>query len=252
MTEPLKSVDPAQTSHFASPWPASERLRRVLWEFCWFVFCAWTPKAPNPWRLFWLGVFDARIHGTPLVHQRARIAVPLESDLARSRLSRRPRECYSLGEIEIGARAVVAQEAYLNTGSHDFSPSSMPLVVAKITIGEDAFVGARAFVIRDQNRGARDRRGVFGRDQRCAGERGCGGKSVPGSAPARRQRAASLTTNIYITVEVSPNFFARSSRCSSMYFVWPKIRVITRKSGFLNSATSVSTTFEPASTGEIS
>ncbi len=29
-----------------------------------------------------------------------------------------------------------------------------------------------------------------------------------------------------------------------MYFVWPKIRVITRKSGFLNSATSVRTIFE--------
>ena len=34
-----------------------------------------------------------------------------------------------------------------------------------------------------------------------------------------------------------------------MYFVWPKIRVITRESGFLNSATSVSTLFEPASAG---
>jgi len=61
----------------------------------------------------------------------------------------------SLGEIEIGARAVVAQEAYLNTGSHDFSQSSMPLVVAKITIGEDAFVGARAFVMPGVKIGAR-------------------------------------------------------------------------------------------------
>ena len=26
----------------------------------------------------------------------------------------------TLGEIEIGARATVAQEAYLSTGSHDF------------------------------------------------------------------------------------------------------------------------------------
>ncbi|MEJ7703283.1 MAG: hypothetical protein WKF47_06335 [Geodermatophilaceae bacterium] len=51
------------------------------------------------------------------------------------------------GEIEIGARATVAQEAYLSTGSHDFAQPSMPLVTAKITIGEDAFLGAR--VVRD-------------------------------------------------------------------------------------------------------
>ena len=155
MTEPLESVDHAQSSQFVSPWPVSERLRRVLWEFCWFIFCGWTPKPANSWRLFWLGVFDAKIEGTPFVHQRARIAVPWNLTLHdRSCLGDRA-NAYSLGEIEIGARAVVAQEAYLNTGSHDFSRPSMPLVVAKITIGEDAFVGARAFVMPGIKIGAR-------------------------------------------------------------------------------------------------
>lgn len=54
---------------------------------------------------------------------------------------------YSLGEIEIGPRAVVAQEAYLCTGTHDFSVTARPLTVAKISIGEDAFLGARVFVM---------------------------------------------------------------------------------------------------------
>jgi len=155
MTEPLETVDHAQSAQFVSPWPVSERLRRVLWEFCWFIFCGWTPKPANSWRLFWLGVFDAKIKGTPFVHQRARIAVPWNLILHdRSCLGDRA-NAYSLGEIEIGARAVVAQEAYLNTGSHDFSRPSMPLVVAKITIGEDAFVGARAFVMPGIKIGAR-------------------------------------------------------------------------------------------------
>ena len=155
MTEPLESVDHAQSSQCVSPWPVSERLRRLLWEFCWFIFCGWTPKPANPWRLFWLGVFDAKIEGTPFVHQRARIAVPWNLTL-RDRCCLGDRaNAYSLGEIEIGARAVVAQEAYLNTGSHDFSRPSMPLVVAKITIGEDAFVGARAFIMPGIKIGAR-------------------------------------------------------------------------------------------------
>ena len=155
MTEPPESVDHAQSSQFVSPWPVRERLRRMLWEFCWFIFCGWTPKPANPWRLFWLGVFDAKIEGTPFVHQRARIAVPWNLTLHdRSCLGDRA-NAYSLGAIEIGARAVVAQEAYLNTGSHDFSRPSIPLVVAKITIGEDAFVGARAFVMPGIKIGAR-------------------------------------------------------------------------------------------------
>src|SRR5207248_567279 len=83
-----------------------------------------------------LDVFGATIEGQPFVHQRARIAIPWH-------LTLRDRAClgdranaYSLGEIEIGARATVAQEAYLSTGTHDFSHPALQLVTAKITIGD--------------------------------------------------------------------------------------------------------------------
>jgi putative colanic acid biosynthesis acetyltransferase WcaF len=140
-------VNPEQKSAFDSPWPGNQRFLRVLWEFCWAIFCVWTPKPLNEWRLFWLRVFDAKIYGTPFVHQRARIAVPWNLTMHdRACLGDRA-NAYTLGEIEIGARATVAQEVYLSTGSHDFSKPEMPLVTGKITIGEDAFIGARAFVL---------------------------------------------------------------------------------------------------------
>src|SRR5438105_11325525 len=145
--EPKTPVKPEQNVAQESPWSSGDRALRLLWEFCWFVFCVWTPKPANPWRLFWLDVFGARIEGKPFVHQRARIAIPWH-------LTLRDRAClgdrtnaYSLGEIEIGARATVAQEAYLSTGTHDFSHPALQLVTAKITIGDDAFIGARAFVL---------------------------------------------------------------------------------------------------------
>ncbi len=148
-------VNPAQTSAYESPWSGSDRFMRVLWEFCWFVFCAWTPKPLNEWRLFWLRVFDAKIDGKPFVHQRARIAIPWNLTLHDHACLGDRANAYSLGEIEIGARATVAQEAYLSTGSHNFEQPGMPLVTAKITIGEDAFVGARAFVMPGVTVGAR-------------------------------------------------------------------------------------------------
>ncbi len=120
-------VNSDQTSAFESPWSNGQRALRALWEFCWFVFCQWTPKPFNPWRLFWLRIFEAKIEGTPFVHSRARIAIP-------SNLTLRDRAClgdranaYSLGEIEIGERATIAQEAYLSTGSHDFSQSRLKM-----------------------------------------------------------------------------------------------------------------------------
>src|SRR6266513_1385314 len=140
-------VKPEQSVAQESPWSAQDRVLRLLWEFCWFVFCVWTPKPANPWRLFWLDLFGARIEGKPFVHQRARIEIPWH-------LTLRDRAClgdranaYSLGEIEIGERATVAQEVYLDTATHDFSQPSMPLTVAKITVCADAFIGARSFVL---------------------------------------------------------------------------------------------------------
>ncbi len=148
-------VNPEQKSAYDSPWSGSHRFMQALWEICWLVFCVWTPKPFNEWRLFWLRVFGAKIDGTPFVHQRARIAIPWNLTLHdRACLGDRA-NAYSLGEIEIGARATVAQEVYLSTGSHDFEQPDIPLVVAKITIGEDAFIGARAFVLPGVTIGAR-------------------------------------------------------------------------------------------------
>ena len=148
-------VKPDRNSAQESPWPARDRALRLLWQFCWFFFCRWTPKPANAWRIFWLDVFGARIDGKPFVHQRARIEIPWHLTLHdRACLGDRA-NAYTLGEIEIGARATVAQEVYLSTGSHDFSHPALQLVTAKITIGPDAFIGARAFLMPGVAIGAR-------------------------------------------------------------------------------------------------
>jgi putative colanic acid biosynthesis acetyltransferase WcaF len=119
----------------------------LLWEFCWSGFCAWTPKPFNRWRLVWLRLFGAEIEGSPFVHQRARIQIPWHISLQHRACLGDRANLYSLGRIEVRARAIVAQEAYLCTGTHDLAQAHLPLVVAPITIEEDAFVGARAFVL---------------------------------------------------------------------------------------------------------
>lgn len=151
---PLETVNPEQKL-YGSPWSAEQRVMRVLWDVCWALFCVWTPKPLNAWRLAWLRMFGAKIHGTPFVHQRARIEIPWNLTLHdRACLGDRT-NVYSLGEIEIGARATVAQEVYLSTGTHDFSKTTIPLVTGKITIGEECFIGARAFIMPGITVGAR-------------------------------------------------------------------------------------------------
>jgi len=54
---------------------------------------------------------------------------------------------YNLAFVCISKGATVAQEAYLCTATHDFTLPSLPLVISPIIIGEDAFIGARAFLL---------------------------------------------------------------------------------------------------------
>ncbi len=179
----------AQTDAHASPWSLRHRVALLAWEFTWAVACRWTPKPLNPWRLLVLRLFGAEIHGTPFVHQRARIHHP-------GNLVLRHRAClgdrtavYSLDRIELLEGATVAQEAYLCTGTHDFARADWPLQTAPIVIGPGAFVGARAFVLPGVTLGARS---VVGAMSLVAADVAPG--AVVAGIPARVLSAASYPT----------------------------------------------------------
>jgi putative colanic acid biosynthesis acetyltransferase WcaF len=145
MSHPLKTY--AQESPYRSPWTPRQRIAMMLWQLSWPAFCAWTPKPLNGWRLLWLRLFGATIHGQPFVHSRARIALPWNLTLHHRACLGDRANAYSLGEIEIHEDATVAQEAYLCTGTHQFESPTRALQTAKISIGPGAFVCARAFVL---------------------------------------------------------------------------------------------------------
>jgi putative colanic acid biosynthesis acetyltransferase WcaF len=142
---PLRTYQ--QDTAYASPWTKRDKLRMLLWEMSWCLLCRWTPKPMNTWRLMWLKLYGAKVYGYPFVHQRAKIAIPWHLILHDRACLGDGAVAYSLGEIEIMDDATIAQEAYLCTGTHDFSLDSRPLQTGKIMIGKSAFIGARAFIL---------------------------------------------------------------------------------------------------------
>ncbi len=127
----------------------------LAWDFAWPLLCRWTPKPLNPWRLLVLRVFGATIQGTPFVHQRARLQMPWNVELHDRACVGDRANLYSLDRITLHAGSLVAQEAYLCTGTHDLQDAEWPLLTAPIVVGERAFVGARAFVLPGVTIGAR-------------------------------------------------------------------------------------------------
>lgn len=136
-----------QATPYDSPWTIGTRIKMVLWEYVWTIFCSWTPKPANLWRLFWLKVFGATIYGKPFVHQRARIQIPWNLTMHNHACLGDRANAYTLGKIEIHEHATVAQEAYLCTGTHAFKNPAKNLITKPVTIGAHAFIGARAFIM---------------------------------------------------------------------------------------------------------
>ncbi|HEY5893125.1 MAG TPA: DapH/DapD/GlmU-related protein [Chthoniobacterales bacterium] len=145
MTQHITTFE--QPGRYGSPWSVRERVLMLLWAICWPLFCAWTPKPLNRWRLFWLQRFGATVHGEPFIHQRARIQIPWNLTLHHRACLGDRASAYSLGPIVLETGCTVAQEAYLCTGTHAFEEETLPLQTAPIRICENAFVGARAFLL---------------------------------------------------------------------------------------------------------
>jgi putative colanic acid biosynthesis acetyltransferase WcaF len=136
-----------QESPFQNPWPLWAQLILVCWRFTWMIFCSWTPKFLNPWRILILKLFGAKISGIPFVHGSVRIHIPWHLTLHHRACLGEKVVAYSLGEIEVHEDATVAQESYLCTGTHNFDFSNLQLLTKKITIKKKAFLGVRSMIL---------------------------------------------------------------------------------------------------------
>jgi len=94
-----------------------------------------------------LKIFGAKLSGMPFIHSTARIQVPWNLTMKHRACLGERANAYSLGKIKIMEGATIAQESYLCTGTHDFNDPNLQLITKPITIGKNAFIGARAMIL---------------------------------------------------------------------------------------------------------
>jgi putative colanic acid biosynthesis acetyltransferase WcaF len=147
MASSLRPVRADQKDRHASPWPLQTQLRLALWRLVQALLFRPSPAPLHGWRAGLLRLFGARIQGRVTIQPSVRIWAPWN-------LRMEPRSClgdrvevYNLAPITIRRSATVAQECYLCTGTHDLESPALMLMVAPIEIGEEAFLGARTFVL---------------------------------------------------------------------------------------------------------
>lgn len=93
-----------------------------------------------------LRLFGASVADNVHIYPTVRIAIPWNLTIGTHAAVGDRAILYALGPIRIGERCTISQGAHLCAGTHDYRDPTMPLVKSPITIGDDAWICADAFV----------------------------------------------------------------------------------------------------------
>jgi putative colanic acid biosynthesis acetyltransferase WcaF len=134
------------TARNISPWSRRDKIRRLLWGGCYRVLFRGTFHNWYRPRAALLRLFGARLGRNVRFRRTARIEIPWNLRIGDDVSVGDEAILYSLGIITIGARSFLSQYAHLCAGTHDGTRGDYPLIRSPITIGEDCWIAADAFV----------------------------------------------------------------------------------------------------------
>ena len=145
----MPTTDPSAASLEArhrSPWSARQKAGRALWYIVEATLFRYSPRVCYGFRRGLLRCFGASIGPRVFIRSSVKIEVPWHLTIAADARIGDEVILYCLGNVTIGARAMVSQYSHLCAGTHDYTLASLPLIRSPIVIGADAWVAADVFV----------------------------------------------------------------------------------------------------------
>jgi glycosyltransferase involved in cell wall biosynthesis len=135
-----------EPSRELSPWTLAEKIKRVLWMVTWRLL--FRPSFHNwyNWRAMLLRMFGARIGHDVRIRPTATVEIPWNLEIGDNSVVGDFAILYSLGKIRIGRLVTISQYAHLCAGTHDYRQRHFPLLRPPITIEDEAWIAADAFV----------------------------------------------------------------------------------------------------------
>lgn len=165
---------------FTSPWTLRQNMIRVMWMIVSALFFRTSFHNWYGWRRMLLRMFGAKIGHDVRIRPTVKIEIPWNLDIDDGSIVGDHAILYSLGKITLGKRVIISQYAHLCAGTHDYRYKAFPLVRPPITIGDEAWIAADAFVGPGVTMG---RRAVLG--ARASAFRDIGAEMIAAGNPAR-------------------------------------------------------------------
>lgn len=117
-----------------------------LWWLVQSTLFHWSPQFAYGFRRWLLRRFGAQVGNDAIIRPSVTITYPWKVSIGNHAWIGDDVVLYSLGEIEIGANAVVSQKSYLCASDHDYTQVDFPIRARKVTIGAEVWVAAGVFI----------------------------------------------------------------------------------------------------------
>jgi putative colanic acid biosynthesis acetyltransferase WcaF len=141
-------VDSAVDNPYLRPQTSRRnRLARVLWGVACTLLFRYTPRPLHGWRAAVLRCFGARIGRDCHIYPKSRIWAPWNLRCEDGAAIADEAIIYNAAEVHLGVHAIVSQQAYLCTATHDIDDPAFPMIAAPIHVHRYAWVCARASVL---------------------------------------------------------------------------------------------------------
>lgn len=122
-----------------------ELLKRVLWGFVQPLF-RYSPRICFRWRSFLLRLFGAKVGRNVHIYDSAVIYMPWNLEIGDWSSIGEYALIYNLGKVTIGKYSTVSHKAHICAGTHDYADPAMPLLKPPITVGDQVWVCADAYI----------------------------------------------------------------------------------------------------------
>jgi putative colanic acid biosynthesis acetyltransferase WcaF len=142
----LRATQPGKDAYARATFPLSNRVRRLLWNLCWLVFCRFSPRPLHAWRALWLRLFGAELGPHSRIYPAAKIWAPWNLVCADHVCVGDRAEIYNPAPVQLGSHVILSPESYLCGATHDYNDSAFPLLAYAMTVERHAWICARAAI----------------------------------------------------------------------------------------------------------
>jgi putative colanic acid biosynthesis acetyltransferase WcaF len=123
------------------------RLARVLWGVAYVLLFRFSPRPLHAWRAALLRCFGAQLGRNCHIYPKCRIWAPWNLHCEDGGTIADEAIVYNAAKVHLGVHAIVSQQAYICTATHDIDDPAFPMITAPISLGRYAWVCARAAVL---------------------------------------------------------------------------------------------------------